>query len=164
MAKIDSIKYSSPMKNRLLILALLIVSNFADASQLTIDHPCLIKPILSVSTSIDSSTEDLFSFTKKQITDQNIVAVLANNGIISILNYVSQDKAIEVINDTKIRAYGWCYSINGEIPDVMPDQIKLTNQDNIKWFLSYSTYDNGQWIDYCVPVNKSPEATQFICH
>ena len=152
------------MKRRLFILALLIVSSFADASQLTIDHPCLIKPILSLSTSIDSLTEDLFSFTKKQITDQNIVAVLANNGIISVLNYVSQNKAIEVVNDTKMRAYGWCYSINGEIPDVMPDQIKLTNQDSIKWFLSYSTYDSGQWIDYCVPVNTSPEATKFVCH
>jgi hypothetical protein len=57
---------------------------------------------------------------------------------------------IDVISDTEMKAYGWCFSINGEVPETMSDQTFLTNQnDKIRWFYAYAHYLNGEWIDQC---------------
>ncbi len=152
------------MKKTILLCTILISSQLTFASQMTIDHPCLNDPILETKSLIDANSDNVFSFTKKQIEDKSIEAVLGSDGVISILGYVTGERSLEVISDNKMRAYGWCYSINNEVPDLMPDQIKLTNADVIRWYLSYSTYDNGHWVDYCVPVKSNPEASRFICH
>lgn len=60
--------------------------------------------------------------------------------------------AMEVLSDTKMRAYGWCFSVNGQIPELLASKVYLTSQDDyISWFYAYSTYDSGIWRDYCVP-------------
>lgn len=60
--------------------------------------------------------------------------------------------AMEVLSDTKMRAHGRCFSVNGVVPDVLASETYLAAQDDyISWFYAYSTYDRGVWTDYCVP-------------
>jgi hypothetical protein len=72
-------------------------------------------------------------------------------GIHSILNTPEGDEAIEVISDREMRAYGWCYEVDGTQPNVMPDQFRLKGSEHLKWFYAFSHYKNGQWLTYCEP-------------
>lgn len=85
----------------------------------------------------------------------------SEGGINSILGTPVGMEAIEVISDSKMRAYGWCYEIDGFQPAAMPDEIELTGTEQVRWFFAYSTYEAGVWKDYCTPSYslKSP----FIC-
>jgi hypothetical protein len=83
------------------------------------------------------------------------------DGMSTIMNGPVGLDAMEVISDTKMRAYGWCFSVNGVIPDVLASQTHFTKQsDYLVWFYAYSTYDQGVWTDYCVPSYKI-KAEQF---
>lgn len=83
------------------------------------------------------------------------------SGFNSILGTPTGDGAIEILSDTKMRAYGWCYSVNGVKPDVIPqDYFFKTQDDELVWFYGYSTYDDGEWVDYCVP-SFTVKASQF---
>jgi hypothetical protein len=63
---------------------------------------------------------------------------------------------VERISNTEIRAYGWCYTVDGFEPSVMPDQYLMENQDaTILWFYAYSTLKDDVWINQCVPFPTS---------
>ncbi len=97
---------------------------------------------------------DIFDFYK-------IPYVGTEYGMTSISNSPVGLDSMEVISDTKMRAYGWCFSINGVIPDVLASKAYVSAQnDVITWFYAYSTYDQGVWLDYCIPAHKI-KAPQF---
>lgn len=61
------------------------------------------------------------------------------------------DQNIEIISDTEMKAYGWCFSLDGVVVDTMADQTPVTNQKSvIEWFYSYAHYKDGDWIKQCV--------------
>jgi hypothetical protein len=58
---------------------------------------------------------------------------------------------IEIISDWEMKAYGWCFSIDGLVPDTMADTTPVTNQESIiQWFYAYAHYDRDNWIAQCV--------------
>lgn len=78
-------------------------------------------------------------------------------GIRSILNTPYGDKATVIVNDRVMRVYGWCFSVDGVIPDVMPDKYYFVSQEaTMKWFFAYSLYDSGEWKEFCTPAYKKP--------
>lgn len=92
---------------------------------------------------------------------QKIPYVGNESGFNSIVNSPIGLDSIEVISDTKMRAYGWCYSVNGTQPEVLAgDYLFSSNDDKLVWFYAYSTYELGQWLDYCVP-SYQIKASQF---
>lgn len=72
-------------------------------------------------------------------------------------------EAIEWINEDNYRVYGWCYEVDGVIPDVTMDQhyIDPITTEKIRWFYGFAEYKNGKWLNYCEPLYNHPE--QFIC-
>lgn len=106
-----------------------------------------------LSENVGKVSMDIFDFNQ-------IPYIGTQDGMNSILNTPTGLDAAEVISDTKMRAYGWCYSINGEIPNVLPSEYFFKSQsDHLVWFYAFSTYDKGDWLDYCVPsyTIKSPQ-------
>lgn len=68
-------------------------------------------------------------------------------GIASIYG-VGQD--IDVISDTEMKAYGWCFAIDGVVAETMPDKTVLAKPtSHIVWFYGYAHYKNGQWVAQC---------------
>ncbi len=58
---------------------------------------------------------------------------------------------IEIISESEMKAYGWCFSINGDVPNTMPDMTDVIDQNSkIVWFYAYAHYKNGAWIGQCV--------------
>ncbi|MFV3407600.1 DUF4430 domain-containing protein [Bdellovibrio bacteriovorus] len=88
-----------------------------------------------------------------EIFDANKIPYVGSaEGINSIINSPIGLDSIEVVSDTELRAYGWCYTINGKQPTEMPDKIHFKSQDDkLTWFYAYSTNKNNEWTDYCSP-------------
>ena len=141
------------MKMVLSLIALL-ASSQAMAIYYDITGPCSDKPIHSGSYKTDLS-ESVGRITIEILESSHIPYVGSEEGINSIINTPTGIDSMEVLSDTKMRAYGWCFSINGIIPEAMSDKIHFSAQnDLVNWFYAYSTYDSGKWLDYCQPAYK----------
>lgn len=98
-----------------------------------------------ISKSVGAITVDIFSQNK-------IPFVGAAEGMNSILNTPIGMDAMEIVSQTEMRVYGWCYSVNGKDPLQMPHEIKFQKQtDELIWYYAYSTNNKGEWTDYCSP-------------
>lgn len=65
--------------------------------------------------------------------------------------------ALEVLSDTQMNAYGWCYRVDGEISDLLADQYRLTGSERqIEWFYAYAHLEKNDWTSMCVPADHKP--------
>ena len=65
----------------------------------------------------------------------------------------SDQKAIEIVSENEMYAYGWCYSVNGFEPNVYPHEVFINPEgdDQIIWWFGFAHYLNGQWLSMCEP-------------
>ena len=138
------------MKKALLPL-LFVFPLSANAITWKVFGPCSDQPVFQGTYQADLSKS--VGEVSKDIFDQNKIPYIGTDaGFNSINNSPTGLDAMEVISDTEMRAYGWCFAINGKTPTDMPDQIKLkTQQDTLNWFYGYSTNIKNEWKDYCSP-------------
>lgn len=81
------------------------------------------------------------------------------------LKFIGSEASVESINElsthqefvdaTHLRVYGWCYQVDGKIPDVIAGEFTLTSsQRKLLWYFAYATFDTslGQWTEGCKPV------------
>ena len=89
----------------------------------------------------------------------------AETGINQILNTRVGLDAYEIFGEENhsMRVYGWCYSVNGVIPELLMNQVQIDpkNEDHIVWFYGYAEVYKNDWLSQCVPVQKDPQP--FIC-
>lgn len=150
------------MKLRLLLI---IIGNMISLGSYAISYevigPCSSNPVHSGNFNINNSNTTAGTASVMIFDKNKIPYVGTESGFSSIVNTPTGIDSIEVISDTKMRAYGWCYSVNDVEPSVVPSEYLLaSNNDKLSWFYAYSTYDNGVWLDYCVPSHKI-KAPQF---
>ncbi len=114
--------------------------------------PCSPIPFNDTEIHLSDFKLNLGQITTDYLTQAKIPFIGDEFGMSSINGSAIGDDAIEVISDTQLRAYGWCVTINNIAPELMPNEILLSNQnDTITWFYAYATYDSGEWKDYCTP-------------
>jgi len=74
------------------------------------------------------------------------------DGIVSVYNIGSD---MDIISDTDMKAYGWCYSVNGVVPENFVHKVSVSNQETeLVWFYGYAYYQAGEWVSQCVPHGK----------
>jgi hypothetical protein len=85
-----------------------------------------------------------------------------------LLNFDGDETGIRSLNSLKsetefsteekwVKAYGWCYSINGIVPDDYAHQVFFkSNDDHFRWFYGYAYYVEGKWVKMCIPFNDEP--------
>lgn len=57
---------------------------------------------------------------------------------------------VEAPSEDEMRVYGWCYSVNGEIPSASPDQVQVPGKEaKIVWFYAYAQAYKGAWLGQC---------------
>lgn len=83
------------------------------------------------------------------IFDQyNVPYVGSDSGIVELYNLKQE---IKVVSDTEMKAFGWCFSINGVVVETMPDETEVVSANSIiQWFYAYAHYKDGQWIGQCM--------------
>jgi hypothetical protein len=84
--------------------------------------------------------------------------------ITSILETPTGMDAYDITSDNDMRAYGWCYSVNGESPELMPNQYLLDDNKDyvISWHYGFALYKDGQWITQCTP--SWSVMPNFVCY
>ena len=81
--------------------------------------------------------------------EQNTIPFEGSAYGISKIFELGQD--IEVISDTEMKAYGWCFAIDGLVAETLPDETLILKQvTTIEWFYAFAHYKNGNWIGQCV--------------
>ena len=135
----------------LTFLTFLLLSTRLHATVLEIYTPCSDRPNLSfeVNASKYESVGDLTVavFSKNKIPFQG-----TERGINQIFNSPLGLDALEVISDTKMFAYGWCYEVDGLISSSYASEYILTgNESVIKWFFGTSEFEVTEWLNFCIP-------------
>lgn len=83
-------------------------------------------------------------------------------GLNSVFETPIGPAAIEIVSESEMRSYGWCYSVDGKVPEVYPDQYQITPATKkIQWFFGYAHFKGGQWIKQCAPAYEIKPA--FLC-
>lgn len=82
--------------------------------------------------------------------EKNQISYTGDDSGLAMINGLSSD--MEIISDSELKAYGWCYRLNDIVPDAFANQILVTKQsDEIIWFYAYAHYVDGLWVKQCVP-------------
>ncbi len=135
------------------ILSCLLWSHWVMAFEYRIEAACSSTTLAQGKMTLNESMT-LGKATILVLQQHHIPFLGTEGGINSINGQPEESRKLEILANGGMRAYGWCYEHNGVIPDVMPDQITVTENDVMVWFLGHAEYINGQWINYCV---KCPE-------
>lgn len=145
----DSLTHFVYQRFMKILLALLVpLQTFALSFEVI--GPCDSKPTFETTTTMKNT--NLGHLTEFILNKHSIPYTGDATGIGSIAGSPVGDSAIEVLSDTTLRAYGWCVEVDGMQPDVMPDQVMISeNTKHIKWFYAFSLYESGEWTQYCTP-------------
>jgi hypothetical protein len=85
-----------------------------------------------------------------EILEKNEIAYEGSSAGISSLMGLGND--MEILSDQEMKAYGWCFSLDGEVLETMSDEtLVVTQESRIVWFYAFAHYKNGQWIKQCSP-------------
>lgn len=72
------------------------------------------------------------------------------------------EQALEIISRREMRSYGWCYAVDGIVPEAYPRDFSLDEtHKRVEWFFGYAFYDSGEWLSQCERLYLNPHP--FIC-
>lgn len=102
------------------------------------------------------------SLTTSLLDKLGVEYVGSDLGINTMLGTPTGDEALEIINRLEMRSYGWCYEVDGQVPEVLPPYYSLNkNSKKVTWFFGFAYYKAGNWLSQCEKVSDSRPA--FIC-
>ena len=149
------------MHKCLVILVVSLWASRAAAVTITIQDPCASTPWI-VDERHDAVGQSAGQVTIDTLNRHHLPFVGSDAGFSSINNTVTGDGALEVLSASEMKAYGWCYHINGDEPSVYANQIFIASEaDTVTWFFGYAHYRDGLWIAMCVPTHS--EKPRFVC-
>lgn len=135
-----------------LFLLALIVSVNALAVEISFIGPCDKKPLLTGT--LGNKYETVGDMTVQFLKKNNVVYYGNERGINTVFGTPTGDAALEVISDTEMRSYGWCYFVDGMGPDVFADEYPMdASIQKIHWIFGFAHYKNGEWISNCTPAH-----------
>lgn len=129
---------------------LFFISFSATGLELEFIGPCSKNPIFK--TQVLDDFANVGELTVAILTQFDIPFKGTEEGINSIFNTPTGNDAIEIISDVEMRAYGWCYSVDGLSPEVYPHEIPVSSKTkSIVWHYGFARYYQGQWVTQCTP-------------
>lgn len=142
------------MKNLILFMIVCSTSLYASVNVDFIGI-CQETPLLSDSAALKEEM-NLGQATVEVLRENNVNFQGNEKGINTAFGSPFGDDSIIIVSDTEMKAYGWCFSINGMVPEVFANEVALENGDNIVWFYAFAHYKDGEWIAQCSPSWKNP--------
>ena len=141
-----------------IVILLLTLSFDLYAASLSIMTPCDEPLLFRHSFHLGAEGSNVGKQTISTLTQLEIPFEGAEQGISSIFNTPTGLDAIEVISDTEMNAYGWCYSVNGFEPGTYPNEFSIKQQDSILWWYGFAKYKGGKWITQCTPSHERKDS------
>jgi hypothetical protein len=148
------------MKQFMTLLFFFLFSLSAKALEIKFIGPCEEKPLFE--TNIKFDYENVGELTIGTLIKFNIPFKGTEGGLNSAFETPTGLEAMEVISDQEMKAYGWCFSVDGVAPEVYPNEVPVTlKTKSIVWHFGYAHFLKGQWITQCTPAYKEKPA--FLC-
>jgi hypothetical protein len=143
-----------------LILLLSSISHLSFALEFQVLDPCSGKVVLSEQHG--SSNASVGELSERVLTRTFGDFIGSSLGVNTMLGTPIGQEALEIISRREMRSYGWCYAVDGVVPEVYPLNFPLSNvQKSVQWFFGYAFYDSGEWLTQCEPLHVNPHS--FIC-
>jgi hypothetical protein len=136
------------------LLLFILISFSASALEVSFTGPCSERPLLTevikFAPGLNAGEVSLHVLDRNRIPYKGTTA-----GLNQVFDTAIGLDAMETISDNEMLAYGWCFEIDGEVPEVFPDRIIVKRtMKSIKWFYGYAHFKDGEWIAQCVPSYK----------
>jgi hypothetical protein len=142
---------------KLLVSLLVIISFNAFATKLIVRERCSKEIQFEVEF---ESLSSVGAITKILFEEYHIPHLGTSQGMNSIFHSPTGSDAVDVIGRNHMRAYGWCYKVDGFEPSEYPDKYPVSKETKeILWFFGYATYKDGQWITQCKPAYNTPNSS-----
>lgn len=136
-----------------------LMAHGAFAAQIVIQSPCSEEPWLVAD--IEGRERNVGALTIEALESNGIQFVGSESGINSIRDTVTGQAALQIISDSEMHAYGWCFRVNDVEPNTFPHKIVARDGDVIHWIFGFAHYKDGTWISNCTPTHiAKPE---YIC-
>jgi len=133
------------------------------AAQISMEFigPCSARPLLQATLS-NSSAQNVGLATIDTLDRFEADYQGTEAGLNSAFGTPTGMEAMEIISDTEIRSYGWCFEVDGQVPEMFAHHIPLaTVKHQVRWFYGYAHYMNGQWVSQCEVAHRlKPD---FLC-
>jgi hypothetical protein len=130
------------------------------AVELKFIGPCDSNPIARVE--VFESYANVGELTIKTLEKFDIPFKGTEQGLASAFETPTGDDSVEILGDTEMRAYGWCFSVDGESPDLYPHEVSVSaSTKTITWLFGFAHYKNGQWLTQCTPAHQVKP--RFLC-
>lgn len=131
------------------------------AASIGVIGPCSEEPVFEREFEVTGSSSSVGDISALIFKESGLPYAGDADGFTSIMDSPTGAQAIEFVADGKMRVYGWCFSVNGVLPEVMPGSFYMKSEaDRLIWFYAFSTYENGLWTNTCVP-SYTVKAPQF---
>jgi hypothetical protein len=140
--------YACPMNFILLALFPLL----SHALTFEVVGPCQAKPVYSGAMAVEKPMS-AGRATLEILNREGIPFVGSESGLNSILGTPTGLAAIEVLSEEELRAYGWCYEVDGRQPAEMPGELILRGTEHLRWFYAFSLSRRDVWVSYCEPAH-----------
>jgi hypothetical protein len=120
---------------------------------------CSVKPLLKAN--VHSSFPHIGAATISLLDQFAVDYAGTEAGINSAFGTPTGPEAMDIISENEFRSYGWCYDVDGRVPEAYPNQVTLQGVRHVRWFFAYAHYLNGEWISQCEPAYKVRPS--FLC-
>lgn len=128
---------------------------------LIVHDPCSLTPWIETATP-SAATRSAGEVTVEVLEKRREPFVGDAHGISSIRGTPTGNAALEILSDREMRAYGWCFSVNGVEPGVFADEVILARDDDVvRWYFGSAHYLDGRWLTMCDPSHLAPRP--FLC-
>ena len=142
------------------LVLFMLVSPAIFAANFSIVGPCHKEPMFETTVE-DVQEQTVMEVTNRVILKYSLPAQVSEYGVISFFDSPTGWDAYEIIDDKNMRAYGWCYEVDGENPEILAGGFVLHSDEDIEWFFGYAEYKNGKWVSQCEKAHKLRPA--FLC-
>jgi hypothetical protein len=138
------------MKKLLPLLALLALP--ARALELRFIGPC--SPDFVMRTEVTEAYRNVGELTVATLAKFDIPFEGSEEGLASVFGTPTGKDALEIVSDVELRAYGWCYSVDGVAPEVYPHEVPVTAETKaVVWHYGFARYYKGAWVTQCAPAH-----------
>jgi hypothetical protein len=133
---------------RIIFLIVIFLNNANAGVSFVINDICTDQDLINTEVELKEST--LGKLTIELLNQFKVEYVGGDYGISSIKNSPKSDEALIVLSDYEMLAFGWCFKVDGEILEEMPDKVFIdTKTNSIQWYYGFAHYQKGEWISQC---------------
>lgn len=144
-------------------LLCLLVNSPLFAVQIDIVNPCTGE-LEASSNQIEGEGVSLGELSIKALEELGISYLGSDAGINSIFNTPTGLDAMEVLSDTEMKAYGWCYVVDDKLVERYPDDMNSKGVNTVTWFYGYALMEDAKWVSMCEKISYSEtDSSPFFC-